>query len=79
MVSPSRERDRKIRLMILEAMKIAISTGNYDIAKSLGESSAKMAERIKTNNYQKEDAFINKIENIWKNSQIKHNSPNKTS
>lgn len=62
--SPTREEDRKARTAILEALKIAIRTGDTVSAKGLGIASRALAERMKTHDYSQEDAWLAKEREI---------------
>lgn len=58
--SPSREIDRKDRILMLECMEIALRNGFIEEAKAIGENSRIMADKIKNKDYSREDAWLEK-------------------
>ena len=56
----------EMRELTLEAMQIALRAGLTEYAKELGQTSQRLDERIKTFDYSKQDALLDKIISIQK-------------
>lgn len=57
LVSPSREEDRRARLDMLECIGVCLRNGLTDHARSIGESSRTLKNRIDTHDYSIEDKW----------------------
>lgn len=56
--SPAKEEDRKIRVALMEDMKMFIRIGNSEAATEAGKASKHLAERIKSHDYSREDNYL---------------------
>jgi len=62
-ISPTREQDRRRRVLILEIMELCLKAGMREAAETCGEISRTLAEQIKTADYSLQDKvyfFINR-------------------
>lgn len=57
-VSPAKLEDMRWRAKLLKEMVMDISAGRVITAKEIGKTTAWLDNRIKTNDYSREDAFL---------------------
>lgn len=66
MVSPTKVRDRDNRILFLETMEVALRLGNIEMAKTFGEHSSFMKQKIETHDYTADDQQYERVTKIIK-------------
>ena len=60
-----------MRALTIEALEIAVKHGHLEVARELGDTSTRLANKIKSHDYSQEDALTARVDAIVKKIQIK--------